>query len=104
MNNEKEKNMADSGEQFWINRAQSAEAKLATLKESLEPALERVKKFKANFGIREKSDGSIDIDFEKMVDRLGPVASMELKSVIEDKFTIRRRRHLKLPVRMNASP
>ena len=95
--------MADSGEQFWISRAQSAEAKLATLKENLEPALERVKQFKANFGVREKSDGSIDIDFEKMVDRLGPEASLELKSVIDDKYAIRPRRHLKPQIRMNAS-
>lgn len=90
-------------EQFWINKAQTAEAKLATLKENFEPVLERVKKFKANFGIREKSDGSIDIDFEKMVERLGPEASLELKSVIDDKYVIRPRRHLNPQIHMNAS-
>ena len=95
--------MSDTGEQFWVNRAQSAEAKLATLKQNFEPALERVKQFKANFGIREKSDGSIDIDFEKMVDRLGPAACLELKSIIDAKYTIRQRRHLKPSVQMNAS-
>ncbi len=95
--------MSDSGEGFWVNRAQSAEAKLATLKENLEPVLEKVKQFKANFGVREKSDGSIDIDFEKMVDRLGPEASLELKSVIDGKYTIRPRRHLKPQIHMNNS-
>ena len=75
--------MGDSGEQFWINRAQTAEAKFATLKESIDPVIERIKQFKANFGVREKSDGSIDIDFEKMVDRLGPESCLELRSIID---------------------
>lgn len=79
--------MAES-EQFWIDRAQSAEAKLAALKANIDPVIERVKRFKTNFGIRESSDGSIDIDFEKMVDRLGPEACLELRSIIDDKYAI----------------
>ncbi len=80
--------MADSGEGFWVNRAQTAEAKLATLRESIEPLKDRVQQFKTNFGVRERSDGSIIIDFEKMVDRLGPEASLELRSVIDEKHGI----------------
>ena len=75
-------------EQFWVDRAQSAEAKFATLKANVEPMVERVKQFKANFGVREKSDGEIDIDFEKMVDRLGPEACLELRSIIDNKYGI----------------
>ncbi len=82
--------MADAGggDQFWVSRAQSAEAKLATLKESIDPVLTRIKQFKENFGVRERSDGSIIIDFEKMVDRLGPEACLELRSVIDSKYGI----------------
>ncbi len=67
-----------------LSRAQSAEAKYNTLKENVEPLKIRVQKFKENFGVREKDDGSIDIDFEKMVDRLGPAACLELRAVIDD--------------------
>ena len=78
--------MAD--EQFLLNRAESAEAKLGTLKANIDALKERVQQFKANFGVREKSDGSIDIDFEKMVDRLGPEACLELRSIIDEKHGI----------------
>ena len=67
-----------------LSRAQSAEAKYNTLKENVEPLKVRVQQFKDNFGIREKADGSIDIDFEKMVARLGPVACLELRAVIDE--------------------
>lgn len=80
--------MADPGEQFWIDRAQSAEAKLATLKANMDPVIDRVKQFKANFGIRESSDGSIDVDFDKFVERLGVEACLELRHIIDEKFGI----------------
>ena len=71
-----------------LARAQSAEAKYNTLKENVEPLKLRVQQFKENFGVREKSDGSINIDFEKMVDRLGPAACLELRAVIDEKHGI----------------
>ncbi len=95
--------MSDVGEGFWVNRAQSAEAKLATLKANIDPVIDRVKQFKANFGVREKSDGSIDIDFEKMVDRLGPEACLELRSVIDDKYGISGAAGEKPRIRVRAS-
>ena len=73
-------------ESMWIERAQSAEARLATLKQALEPALERVKQFKANFGIRERDNGEIIIDYDKFVERLGYENSMELKRIIEEVY------------------
>lgn len=81
--------MADTGESHWIERAQSAEAKLATLKDNYEPALERVKRFKSNFGVREKSNGTIEIDFDKLVERLGVEACLELRRAIDEKYRIR---------------
>jgi hypothetical protein len=77
-----------SDDSHWIERAQSAEAKLATLKNQFEPALERVKAFKANFGVREKSNGEIEIDFEKMVERLGADGCLELRRVIDERWNI----------------
>ena len=84
-----EDKMADSGEKYWIERAQSAEARFNTLKENMGPAIERVKQFKANFGVREMSDGTIVIDFEKMVRRLGMEKSLELRQVIDEIYSVR---------------
>ena len=78
--------MAD--ESFWIDRAQSAEAKLKTLEEAVKPALERVKDFKVNFGIRERDNGEIIIDFEKFVERLGAGSALELRKVIDEIYNI----------------
>jgi len=73
-------------ESVWIERAQSAEARLNTLKQAYEPALERIRNFKTNFGIREKDDGSIDIDFDKFIENLGQENALILKSIIQKKY------------------
>ena len=77
--------MSDS---MWIERAQSAEAKVKTLQDQYAPAIERVKEFKANFGVREHSDGRIDIDFDKFAENLGIEAALELRRVIDEKYRI----------------
>lgn len=77
-----------SDESMWIERAQSAEARLKTLEDQYKPALERVKAFKANFGVKERGDGTISIDFEKMVANLGMEASIELRGVIDQTYGI----------------
>ena len=73
---------------FWQERAQNAEAVNLTLKESSAAALERIKEFKANFGIREKQGGVIEIDFEKFVNNIGIGSSIELKKVIEETYKV----------------
>ena len=75
----------------WLERAQSAEAKLATLKQALDPALERIKNFKANFGVKERDNGELDIDFEKFVKNLGQENALELKKVIDETYGLVRR-------------
>ena len=77
--------MDESG---WMERAQSAEAKLVTQKESLGTAIERVKEFKTNFGIREKQDGSIEIDFDKFARNLGIESCLELRKVIDEIYQV----------------
>ncbi|KKL63677.1 hypothetical protein LCGC14_2172700, partial [marine sediment metagenome] len=73
-------------EQYWVERAQTAEAQLVTQKESLGQAIERVKIFKTNFGIREKNNGEIDIDFDSFVENLGIENSLELRKIIDEKY------------------
>ena len=75
-------------EAMWMDRAQSAEAKLATLKQAYEPAIERVKQFKANFGIRERDNGELVIDYQKFVERLGAQGALELRDVIDEKYQV----------------
>ncbi len=75
-------------ESHWIEKAQSCEAQLSTLKDAYGPALERVKQFKANFGVRERENGEIDIDFEKLVERLGLSACLELRAVIDARYNV----------------
>ena len=72
----------------WVSRCQSAEAKLATLKQAYEPALDRVKQFKANFGIRERDNGELVIDYQKFVERLGAQGALELRGVIDEKYQV----------------
>ncbi len=75
-------------ESDWIERAQTAEAKLITLKENYAPAIERVKEFKANFGVRERGNGEIVIDYEKFVERLGLEGALELRKVIDELYNV----------------
>jgi hypothetical protein len=73
---------------FWQERAQNAEAVNLTLKQASSAALDRIKEFKANFGIREKQGGIIEIDFDKFVTNIGAGSALELKKVIEEKYKV----------------
>ena len=73
-------------ENHWVERAQSAEAQLKTLREAQGAAIERIKGFKANFGIKERGNGEIVIDFPKFVERLGQDQASELRKAIDEKY------------------
>lgn len=73
-------------ESFWVERAQTSEAQLKTLREGFGAAVERVKNFKQNFGVRERSNGEIVVDFPRFVERLGKEAATELRRVIDEKY------------------
>ena len=73
---------------MWRERAQTAESQLITQKEALGSAIDRVKEFKTNFGIREKQDGVIEIDFDKFVKNIGLESSLELIKVIDETYQI----------------
>ena len=89
-------------EQDWIERAQRAEALLVTQKESLGAAIDRVKDFKKNFGVREKQDGSIDIDFDKFAKNISLEASLELRKIIDAMYHISGNAGEKPRVKLNA--
>lgn len=89
--------MADDS--YWIQQAQSWQAKYNTLKDQFDRSIDAVKNFKTNFGVREKGDGSIVIDFDKMVRALGPEGCAELRQVIDDVHGGKPKKpHLKLGV------
>ena len=75
-------------EDMWMDRAQSAEAKLKTLREAQGAAIDRIRDFKANFGIRERDNGEIVIDFQKFVERLGDDGAKELRKIINEKYPV----------------
>ena len=75
-------------EDMWMDRAQSAEAKLKTLREAQGAAIDRIRDFKANFGIRERGNGEIVIDFPKFIERLGPEGVTELRKIIDEKYPV----------------
>ena len=79
---------SNMSEAMWMERAQEAEAKLCTQKEAFEQAIGRVKEFKTNFGIREKNNGEIDIDFDSFVENLGIENSLELRKIIDEKYVV----------------
>lgn len=76
------------GENEWREKAQSLQAQLNTLEQAYKPQIERVKQFKSNFGVRERSDGSIVIDYDKLVKGLGPEGCLELRKIIDSTFSI----------------
>ena len=75
-------------ESFWVERAQTAEAQLKTLREAQGAAIDRIRDFKANFGLRERGNGEIVIDFQKFVERLGDDNAMELRKVLDEKYPV----------------
>lgn len=77
-----------SDENYWRDQADTWQAKFNTLHDATAPALDKVKAFKSNFGVREHSDGSLSIDYEKMVTAIGPDGALELRSVIDEVYSV----------------
>ena len=75
-------------EAMWMERAQAAEAQLTTMREAKDAAINRVKEFKTNFGIREKQGGVIEIDYDKFAQALGVEGCLELRKVIDETHNI----------------
>jgi hypothetical protein len=76
------------GEDYWRELAESRGAQLSTLKDAYGPAIERVKEFKTNFGVKERGNGELDVDFDKFADNLGIEQALELRRIIDEKYAV----------------
>jgi len=92
-----------SDDSIWIDRAQSAEAKLATYKEATGAAIERIKDFKANFGVREKSSGELVVDYDRFATAIGMEGALELRAIIDEKYNISGAAGEKPRIKVNAA-
>ena len=90
-------------EENWINRAQTAEATLATARQASEAAIARIREFKSNFGVRDRADGSIEIDYDKFVSHLGLDGWLQLRAVGDEKYRVSGQIGNKPRVRVNGS-
>ena len=72
----------------YVERAQAAEAKVATAQEGSERLKEKIRDVFGFFGISEKYGGAYSIDYEKLVDALGMEQSIVLRGVIDQKYRV----------------
>ena len=79
--------MADDS--FYLDRMNSAEAKLHTAQAGNDRLKEKIRHIKEVFGAREKSDGSFEIDYQKFVDQLGRESALEVRQIIDQTYSIR---------------
>lgn len=75
-----------SDDSIWIERAQSAEAKLKALQAQVDPLRERVRDVMAALCAREQRDGSFSIDYTAFVTKLGPDSAGDLRTIIDEKY------------------
>lgn len=78
--------MAD--ESYWVDQAQTWQAKYTTLESQLAPLKEKARVIKEALCAQEKSDGSFDIDFEALVTRLGAEGALELRNTIDSVYSV----------------
>jgi len=70
-------------EVVWMERAQSCEARLSTMKDQQDRLKEDAQYILETFGARKKQDGSFDINYQKFVDMLGPEQAKAVSGMIE---------------------
>lgn len=75
-------------ESHWIERAQSAEARLETIQGNNDQLKERFRGLCEALGARVKSDGSIDIDYAAFVSKLSVEGALEVRAIIDEVHNI----------------
>jgi hypothetical protein len=65
-----------------------ARAQLETYKQAVGPMKERIQQFKTNFGVRERNDGSLEVDYDRFSDAIGVEGALELRGIIDEKYSI----------------
>lgn len=76
------------GEKEWMDRAQSAEAKLTTCRDAQERLKDEVRTVHETFGARKRSDGSYEINFDAFVERLGLESALQVRAIIDEKYHV----------------
>ena len=69
---------------YWVDRAQTAEAKLATCQENQDRVIEKFRDMMETLAARELSDGSVDIDFVALAGKLSLEHALALRQAIDD--------------------
>lgn len=77
-----------SDESFWVERAQSAETKLATLQANVDRVKDDAKQILDLFGARKAPDGTFSINFDKLAKNLGLEQAMELRGIIDTTYNV----------------
>lgn len=75
-------------ENSLMDRANRAEARASALDQAYKSQIEKIAAFKGTMGLRERSDGSIVIDFETFAKALPADQALELRAVIDEVHNI----------------
>ncbi len=75
-------------ESMWIERAQSAEAALTTCRAQADLLKEKVRDVTEALCARVKGNGTIDIDFDALVQKLSTEHALELRVAIDQHHRI----------------
>lgn len=75
-------------EQVWMERAQTAEAQLATCSDNIDRVKDKHRNMMEALGARERSDGKIDIDFVALAEKLSLEDALVLRAAIDEKHRI----------------
>ena len=75
-----------SEDSFLVERAQTAEAKLNTLQQTVDRIREDARTVLETFAARKQGDGSFNIDYEKFIENIGPEGAAELRQIIDEQY------------------
>ena len=78
----------NDAETMWRERAQTAEATISTLRNQINPLREEARSTKDALCAKRRNDGSFDINFDKLVEKLGGEACLQLRAIIDERWKI----------------
>lgn len=70
-------------ESEWIHRAQSAEARLATVQSATQALKDKVQLVKETLCAKERGDGMFQIDFDALAQKLSVEHALEFRAAID---------------------
>lgn len=76
----------DAGTDDDVRR--SLEVKLGTMQQNMDRVTEKCASLREALCAKERSDGTLVINFEALVEKLGPVACLELRAAIDERWRV----------------